>query len=85
MLVYTADEVLLRGLCVFNFTAERQSKASPETNVARFANLYCQSPEAAACLWDDLQTTVNDDARIVGSEKMFYYSHDNQSSYSAAA
>jgi hypothetical protein len=39
----------------------------------RFANYFGKSPEALACLWDDLQSTQIEAARVKGTEKMFYY------------
>jgi hypothetical protein len=44
----------------------------------RFANYFGMSPEALACLrvavpvWDDLQSTQIEAARVTGTEKMFY-------------
>lgn len=72
MHVLTPDEVLLKGLAVFKFTAEKQGKASRETNLDRFANLYGRSPTAFACLWVDLQMSNNPSAKVKGSDKMFH-------------
>jgi hypothetical protein len=73
MLVFTPDELLFRGLAVFKYTPVRQNSVSKERNLERFANYIGKSPEALACLWDDLQSTQIEAARVKGTEKMFYY------------
>jgi hypothetical protein len=73
MHVLTPDEVLFRGLAVFKFTVQRQNKCSRATNLDRFANYFGRSPTALGCLWVDLQTTQNPNAKVVGSDKMFYH------------
>jgi hypothetical protein len=73
MLVFTHNELLFCGLADFKYTPVRQNSVSNERNLERFTYYFRKSPEALAGLWDDLQSTQIEDARVKGTENMLYY------------
>jgi DDE superfamily endonuclease len=64
MLILTDDEVLAKGLLLVGFCAVRQARVDEETNEARFTDHFGSTPQVYAQLWEDLQTTDVDEARI---------------------
>jgi len=64
LIIITADEMMNLGVKVF-FTEERmQNVRKGETNYGRFNEYYGVSPYVAATVWEDLQTTTIQEARI---------------------
>ena len=75
LLLKTPDEVLRRGLELVGFGAERQQIVKRDKNLERFSTHYgCKIPIVFAILWEDLQTTSCEEARVnAKSEKEFDY------------
>jgi len=64
LIIYTADEVLWRGLKLFHIepeTLERQSRAS---HLEAFKGVFGTHPLVLAVMWEELQTTTVAAARI---------------------
>jgi hypothetical protein len=62
--IFSADEILSIGLTVMNFHRGRQENVCRETNLDRFLSHYGSNPAVYAQIWEDLQTTEIEDARI---------------------
>lgn len=67
-LIYSADEVLQRGLELVNVLAAKQARCKRSSNVERFKAEYGADPAVYAQIWEDLQITHIDDARIDSKE-----------------
>jgi DDE superfamily endonuclease len=68
MLILTDDEVLTRGLHLVGF-GDRQARANKETNLERFTAHFGSKPQVCAQIWEDLQTTNIEAARVSGNAK----------------
>lgn len=64
MAVLTPQEMLERGLRHVGVTPEEWGRRCNRTNVEDFAALYGSNPEVVANLWERLQTTQVQEARI---------------------
>lgn len=64
VVVYTADQVLRRGLLLGGMSDFRQKKQKRDENIADFKALYGVHPTVLAEIWVDLQTTTVQAARI---------------------
>ena len=65
MLVVLADEQILRkGLEIDGFDDYRQNRVNGDANDKRFRAAFGSSSLVLAEIWEDLQTTDNDEARI---------------------
>jgi hypothetical protein len=62
--VFTADEILRKGLVLVGYDFRRQDKVSKTANLERFRAQYGSNPVVYAQIWEDLQTTVILEARI---------------------
>lgn len=60
--VVTADEMLAKGLELHGF--DRTSKVSCLLKKSRFKSLYGSQPVVYAQIWEDLQTTAIQEARV---------------------
>jgi hypothetical protein len=64
LVIYTADEILSIGLTLMGFPHERQESVSRDKNLDRFRSHYGSNPVVYAQIWEDLQLTDIEDARI---------------------
>ena len=62
--VVTADEMLGLGLALGGFSSSQVQRAGRKTNVDRFIGKYGSKPLVLCTIWEDLQTTTNELARI---------------------
>lgn len=62
--ILTADEMLEIGLKIVQFTALQVQRVKHAKNVSRFVTFYGSSPYICATIWESLQTTTLEDARI---------------------
>jgi hypothetical protein len=60
--VVTADEMLAKGLELHGF--DRRLKVSRSLKMSRFKSLYGSDPVVYAQIWEDLQTTAVQEARV---------------------
>lgn len=63
--IKTCNEVLTKGLTLVGITEERQQSVCMKTNIEDFKAHYGSHPHVYAILWEVLQTTTLDDARLV--------------------
>lgn len=54
-MIYTADEVLARGLKIAGWHAKRAARLSRETQIEYFKDSFGVAPIVYAQIWDDLQ------------------------------
>lgn len=66
--VYSSDEILARGLSLVGLDLSCQRKVCRDTNLERFRSHYGSNPIIYAQIWEDLQTTPIDEARISGAD-----------------
>lgn len=64
VVVFSADEILFRGLELGGFDSRRQKNVQRKTNLERFRALYGSNPVVYAEIFHDLQTTAITDARV---------------------
>ena len=64
MNVYSANEVLEKGLTFFGISRKQQEKVTLNTNLEDFCVHFGSPPEVCASIWEALQTTAIDEARI---------------------
>ncbi len=62
--VYTPDELLNIGLRLVNYRTRRIKRAKRKTNVERFVGHFGSKPHVVALIWEDLQLTDNNEARV---------------------
>jgi hypothetical protein len=62
--IFTTDEILAAGLELFKFDGARQRSVCRKQNIDRFKTLYGSLPCVCAQIWDDLQSTHIQEARI---------------------
>jgi hypothetical protein len=62
VVILTADEMLAKGLELHGF--DRTSKVSCSLKKSRFKSLYGSEPVVYAQMWEDLQTTAVQEARV---------------------
>lgn len=72
MKLYTAAQVLSRGLTLVGFPRERQQSVRYEKNRERFATHFIAKPISIANLWEMLQTTENDAIRITDTNDRLF-------------
>lgn len=65
--IVTDDEILERGLILARYQDTQIDRCSTETNITRFRNHFGPSPRVAATIYEDMQRTNIDEARIEGS------------------
>ena len=63
--IITADEFLKIGLKLVGYTKRRIRRCKKKTNVERFVAHFGSIPCVCACIWEDLQTTKNEEARVL--------------------
>lgn len=61
--VITIDEMLCDGLKLAGFSEEKQKK-QPKSNVRDFIDRYGSNPTVLCCIWEDLQLSQNELARV---------------------
>jgi hypothetical protein len=71
--IFSPDEIMQEGLRVAGFRQQRIANAGIITNIARFKAFYGSSPAETAILWEELQTTKIDNARLQKNEKDIHY------------
>jgi hypothetical protein len=64
MVILTPDQIMAEGLNVAGFEIVRQRRAGKITNIARFKAFFGCSPADTAIIWEELQTTGHEEARI---------------------
>ena len=62
--IITPDEMMEIGLKLGNYSVRQIRGSGRRANVDRFRDKYGSNPLALCQLWEDLQTTSNDNARI---------------------
>jgi hypothetical protein len=67
LLILAGGELLNVGLDLIGYTDAMVLRASQETNEERFQRLYGSLAFACAQLWEALQVTAIDEARIEGT------------------
>lgn len=68
VIILTANEFLRKGLEMVGFDRRRQQRVKRATNIQRFKDYYGSRPIVYAQIWEDLQTTDIQDARIDSSK-----------------
>jgi hypothetical protein len=63
-ILYTADEVLVQGLKIAGFDTNRQQTIQRKTNISRFKAYFGAAPLVYTEIWEALQVTRCDSARI---------------------
>ena len=67
--IFTADEMLKKGLTLVGYTDKKLDRAKKQqTNVDRFRSEYGADPHVLAQIWEDLQTTSIQVARLEPAE-----------------
>lgn len=61
--VMTPDEMLYKGLLLANFSEEKQAW-QPKSNMRDFVDRYGSKPIVLCCIWEDLQITSYERARV---------------------
>lgn len=70
--VLTENEMLQKGLEILGYDQQAQTRVHWKTRVRRFKRHFASSPLVCSILWETLQTTDIDDARITNtSDKAF--------------
>lgn len=64
LLILTADEIMEEELLLAGYTTQRQAKVNRKENLARFVSCFGVPPVVLAQLWEELQTTDIEDARV---------------------
>jgi hypothetical protein len=64
LLVYTANKILKIGLLLVGFRRRRIRRAKKKTNVERFRGHFGSNPNVCAQIFEDLQTTNVEEARV---------------------
>jgi len=62
--IFTSDQVLVHGLQLVGFDETRQARVKKETNIEDFKAHYGVHPFVIATIWEELQTTTVQEARI---------------------
>lgn len=78
LLILTPEEVMMKGLVLLGWNAERLKKRkSEETNVSQYSGWYGVDPCVIAQLLEDLQTTSIENARIdnINLDKLHWAVH----------
>jgi hypothetical protein len=66
--IFTANEILARGPSLVGYDRSRQENISCDTNLKRFrSHYYGSNPIVYAQIWEDLQTTEIEEAKISGA------------------
>lgn len=65
--IYTSDQVLRIGLKLLGVDQHRQRRQSKKSNLADFKAHYCVHPNVCAQMWEDVQTTTIQEARVNAS------------------
>jgi hypothetical protein len=65
VVLFSADEMMKRGLICVNFSLEQQARVQRKTNVQRFKRAFGSNALVYAQVWEDLQTTSVQAARIL--------------------
>lgn len=74
LVILTAKEILVEGLKLVNFTEARIRRVkNKETNITRFKSHYGCNPVVCAQIFEDLQTTRLDEARIAANKTNIHY------------
>jgi hypothetical protein len=63
-MIFTADEILFKGLELAGFSPRRQQRVIRENNVNRFKEFYGSDPVVYAQMWEDLQMTEIPEAHL---------------------
>jgi len=66
--IYTADQILRKGLHLVGYDDYMQGNVKREANVDRFKSAFGSKPIVCAEIFNDLQTTAVVAARIAGRE-----------------
>jgi len=64
LLLYTADEVMAKGLLIVGFSATRLAGVMRKTRLAWFESHFGVAPVVYSEIWEDLQTPAIAEARI---------------------
>jgi len=70
--IVTPDMMQKKGLLIANFDEERQDRA-PKSNPQRFLDRYGSTPIQLCEMWEDLQTTPLESARVPPEKLKIYY------------
>ena len=64
LLIYTPDEIMKIGLRFAGYKKRRIRRAKEKTNIERFRGHFGSDPHIYAAIWEDLQTTNVEEARV---------------------
>ena len=64
LIIYTADEVLRIGILLLGFQEKQLHQWVKQTSLDKFRNHFGIKPHIVAQIWEDLQTTDIDEARL---------------------
>ena len=70
--VISPDLMQRKGLLIANFDEERQDRA-PKSNAQRFLDRHGSTPIQLCVIWEDLQTTTLESARVPPEKLKIYY------------
>jgi hypothetical protein len=71
--IFTIDELLKLGLRMVRYRSKRIRRAKRETNQNRFRKHFGSSALVCALIWEDLQTTTVQDARVPPDSRRIEY------------
>ncbi len=71
--IFTIDELLKLGLRMVRYRSKRIRRAKKETNLNRFRKHFGSSALVCALIWEDLQTTTVQDARVPPDSRRIEY------------
>lgn len=67
LLIVTDDEIMNVGLSLMRYSDEKIGRVDIKENLLRFCSLFGLTPIACAQLWEALQVTDLEDARVEGT------------------
>ena len=73
MLILTPDQIMRKGLELCGYDLKRQQRVKRETNLERFKDSYGSHPVVYAQIFEDLQTTDIDEAKVEGKKLNLTY------------
>jgi hypothetical protein len=71
--ILTTSELLKIGLKLVGFKSSRIRQAQTTTNIARFKSFFGSSPGVIAMIWEDLQKTRINEARVPPQDRKINY------------
>jgi hypothetical protein len=69
LVILSPDDMLVKGLTLLGWTEVRLGRRMVETNIEQYGGIYGVVPSVTAQLFEDLQTTDIEDAKITADDK----------------